>query len=123
MTRCSTKSTERDSSGREIWANLKTAKCVGCLALSVLCYRLLVVVFETYWPNQGAVQARERKVRCCHSPIPIVFLTDFYRYVVPAPLEDMLTRSQYIAQAFVYGDNKPYNVTLIVPDLAEVCAN
>jgi long-subunit acyl-CoA synthetase (AMP-forming) len=37
--------------------------------------------------------------------------------------KDMLTRSQYIAQAFVFGDNKPYNVTLIVPDLAEVCAN
>jgi long-subunit acyl-CoA synthetase (AMP-forming) len=52
-----------------------------------------------------------------------VFLTHVYRYVVPAPLEDMLTRSQYIAQAFVFGDNKPYNVTLIVPDLAEVCAN
>jgi len=42
------------------------------------------------------------------------------KYVVPAPLEDALCRSQFIAQAFLYGDNKVYNVTLIVPDFVEL---
>ena len=42
------------------------------------------------------------------------------KYVVPAPLEDALARSQFIAQAFLFGDNKPYNVTLIVPDFLEL---
>jgi len=38
------------------------------------------------------------------------------KYVVPAPLEDMLQISPYILQAFVHGFNKPFNVALIVPD-------
>ena len=42
------------------------------------------------------------------------------KYVVPAPLEDALARSQFISQAFLFGDNKPYNVTLIVPDYLEL---
>lgn len=44
------------------------------------------------------------------------------KYVVPAPLEDMLCRSKFIAQAFVYGDNRPHNVALIVPDAPELLA-
>jgi long-chain acyl-CoA synthetase len=39
------------------------------------------------------------------------------RYVVPAPLEEQLKLSPYIASAFVYGDNRPHNVALIVPDV------
>ncbi|HJL17359.1 MAG TPA: long-chain fatty acid--CoA ligase [Sandaracinaceae bacterium LLY-WYZ-13_1] len=38
------------------------------------------------------------------------------KYVVPAPLEELLQLSPYVNQAFVYGDNKPFNVALIVPD-------
>ncbi|MEL7059607.1 MAG: long-chain fatty acid--CoA ligase [Acidobacteriota bacterium] len=38
------------------------------------------------------------------------------KYVVPAPLEDGLQLSPFIAQAFVTGFNKPFNVALVVPD-------
>lgn len=38
------------------------------------------------------------------------------KYVVPAPLEDLLQLSGYISQAFIHGANKPHNVALIVPD-------
>jgi long-chain acyl-CoA synthetase len=39
------------------------------------------------------------------------------KYVVPSPLEERLKLSPYIANAFVYGDNRPDNVALLVPDL------
>ncbi len=39
------------------------------------------------------------------------------KYVVPSPLEDLLKLSPFIASAFVYGDNKPFNVALVVPDM------
>ena len=42
------------------------------------------------------------------------------KYVVPAPLEDAIVRSQFVAQAFLYGDNKIFNVALIVPDFIEL---
>lgn len=44
------------------------------------------------------------------------------KYVVPAPLEDMLCRSRFIAQSFVFGDNRPFNIALVVPDLVELKA-
>jgi long-chain acyl-CoA synthetase len=44
------------------------------------------------------------------------------KYVVPAPLEDSLTRSQFIQQIFLYGDNKPHNVVLVVGDAIELRA-
>lgn len=37
------------------------------------------------------------------------------KYVVPSPLEEQLKLSPYVANAMVFGDNKPYNVALIVP--------
>ncbi|MGH7331279.1 MAG: AMP-dependent synthetase/ligase [Candidatus Rokuibacteriota bacterium] len=40
------------------------------------------------------------------------------KYVAPAPLEEQLKLSPYIVNALVYGDNRPHNVALIVPDLA-----
>jgi long-chain acyl-CoA synthetase len=40
------------------------------------------------------------------------------KYVAPAPLEEKITLSPYIAQALVHGADKPYNVALIVPDFA-----
>lgn len=42
------------------------------------------------------------------------------KYVVPAPLEDMLCRSRFVLQSFIYGDNKPHNICLIVPDMVEL---
>jgi long-chain acyl-CoA synthetase len=44
------------------------------------------------------------------------------KYVVPAPLEDTYCRSLFVAQTFIFGDNKPKNVLLVVPDWAEVFA-
>jgi long-chain acyl-CoA synthetase len=38
------------------------------------------------------------------------------KYVVPAPLEELLQLSPFIAQAFIYGTNRPFNVALLVPD-------
>ena len=38
------------------------------------------------------------------------------KYVVPTVLEDRLKLSGFINQVFVYGDNMPYNVCLVVPD-------
>ena len=42
------------------------------------------------------------------------------KYVVPAPLEDMLCRSRFIAQAFVHGANRSHTVALLVPDFPVV---
>ncbi|MBM4364259.1 MAG: long-chain fatty acid--CoA ligase, partial [Deltaproteobacteria bacterium] len=39
------------------------------------------------------------------------------KYVAPAPLEEKLQLSPYIAQCVVYGEDQPHNVALIVPDL------
>jgi long-chain acyl-CoA synthetase len=39
------------------------------------------------------------------------------KYVVPTPLEEELKLSPYIANAMAYGDNRPYNVALIVANL------
>jgi long-chain acyl-CoA synthetase len=38
------------------------------------------------------------------------------KYIVPGPLEEHLKLSPFIANVMVYGDNKPFNVALIVPD-------
>lgn len=43
------------------------------------------------------------------------------KYVVPTPLEEHIRLSGYINQAFLYGDNRLFNVCLIVPDF-EACA-
>ena len=42
------------------------------------------------------------------------------KYVAPAPLEDALARSRYVAQAFVYGSDRAHNVCLVAPDWANV---
>jgi len=39
------------------------------------------------------------------------------KYIAPAPLEEQITLSPYIAQAMVHGADKPFNIALIVPDL------
>jgi long-chain acyl-CoA synthetase len=38
------------------------------------------------------------------------------KYVAPAPLEEKLRLSQYIANIMIDGTNRPYNVAVIVPD-------
>jgi long-chain acyl-CoA synthetase len=42
------------------------------------------------------------------------------KYVVPSPLEEKLKLSPFIANVMVYGDNKPHNVALVVPDAEAV---
>jgi long-chain acyl-CoA synthetase len=42
------------------------------------------------------------------------------KYVAPAPLEEQLKLSPFIINAMVYGDNRLFNVALIVPDLDAV---
>jgi long-chain acyl-CoA synthetase len=37
------------------------------------------------------------------------------KYVVPAPLEERLKLSPFIANLTIYGDNRPFNVALVVP--------
>lgn len=44
------------------------------------------------------------------------------KYVAPAPIEDRLRQSPFIANAMVYGDNRPYNVALLVPDMQALAA-
>jgi long-chain acyl-CoA synthetase len=39
------------------------------------------------------------------------------KYVVPTPLEEELKLSPYIANAMVYGDNRPFNVAIIVANV------
>lgn len=41
------------------------------------------------------------------------------KYVVPTPLEEQLKLSPYVANVMVYGDNKPYNVALVVADVGQ----
>ncbi len=44
------------------------------------------------------------------------------KYVVPTPLEEQIKLSPYVANVMVYGDNKPYNVALVVANVASVRA-
>ncbi len=40
------------------------------------------------------------------------------KYVAPAPIEETITLSPLIAQIMVHGQDKPFNVAVVVPDLA-----
>ncbi|MGA7123678.1 MAG: long-chain fatty acid--CoA ligase [Polyangiaceae bacterium] len=42
------------------------------------------------------------------------------KYVMPAPLEDSLKISPYIANVVIYGDNRPYCVALVLIDIVHV---
>ncbi len=42
------------------------------------------------------------------------------KYVVPTPLEEQIKLSAYVANVMVYGDNKPYNVALVVANVDAV---
>lgn len=39
------------------------------------------------------------------------------KYVVPSPIEEKLQLSGYISQVMVYGEQRPHNVAVVVPDL------
>ena len=39
------------------------------------------------------------------------------KYVVPSPIEEQLQLSGFISQIMVYGEQRPYNVAVIVPDV------
>ena len=39
------------------------------------------------------------------------------KYVVPTPLEEAIKLSPYVANVMVYGDNRPYNVALVVANM------
>ncbi len=38
------------------------------------------------------------------------------KYVVPTPLEEQIKLSPFVLNVMVYGDNRPYNVAVIVPE-------
>lgn len=42
------------------------------------------------------------------------------KYVVPAPIEAALSLNRFVAQSVVWGDGKPHNVAIIVPDYVVV---
>jgi long-chain acyl-CoA synthetase len=42
------------------------------------------------------------------------------KYVVPTPLEEQLKLSPYVMNVMVYGDNRPYNVALVVANVDAV---
>lgn len=42
------------------------------------------------------------------------------KYVAPAPLEELLKLSGYVSNVMVFGDNKPYNVALVVANMVDV---
>jgi long-chain acyl-CoA synthetase len=44
------------------------------------------------------------------------------KYVVPTPLEEQIKLSAYVLNAMVYGDNRPFNVALIVANVDAVKA-
>jgi long-chain acyl-CoA synthetase len=49
-----------------------------------------------------------------------IIVTSYGKNVAPAPIEQRLSRSQYVSQAVVFGDNMKSIVALIVPDRAAV---
>jgi long-chain acyl-CoA synthetase len=42
------------------------------------------------------------------------------KYSVPSPLEEELKLSPYITNLMLYGENKPYNVAVVVPDMGSL---
>jgi long-chain acyl-CoA synthetase len=39
------------------------------------------------------------------------------KYVVPTPLEEAIKLSPFVANVMVYGDNRPFNIALVVPNM------
>lgn len=47
-----------------------------------------------------------------------LYKLDNGKYVAPVPLEEKIGLSLFVSQVMVYGDNRPFNIAVIVPDLA-----
>ncbi|MGZ6125965.1 MAG: AMP-binding protein, partial [Myxococcales bacterium] len=47
-----------------------------------------------------------------------LYKLDNGKYVAPVPLEEKLSLSLFISQVMVYGENRPFNVAVVVPDFA-----
>ena len=45
-----------------------------------------------------------------------IIITSYGKNIAPAPIEACITKSRYIRQAMVHGDNRKHLVALIVPD-------
>lgn len=44
------------------------------------------------------------------------------KYVIPAPLEEQLKLSPYVDNVMLFGDNKPFNVAIVIPNVEAVRA-
>eukprot|EP00048_Salpingoeca_helianthica_P022433 m.18212 g.18212 ORF g.18212 m.18212 type:complete len:685 (-) comp7317_c0_seq1:41-2095(-) len=44
------------------------------------------------------------------------------KYVVPSPIEEAIRASPYVLQVSVYGENRPFNIVIIVPHMARLAA-
>jgi long-chain acyl-CoA synthetase len=44
------------------------------------------------------------------------------KYVMPSPLEEALKLSPFISNAMVFGDNRPFNVAIVVPNVEAIRA-
>src|SRR5262249_6791857 len=42
------------------------------------------------------------------------------KYTVPSPLEEDLKLSPFITNVMLYGENKPFNVAVVVPDMGSL---
>jgi long-chain acyl-CoA synthetase len=42
------------------------------------------------------------------------------KYVIPSPIEDKIKLSPFVANVMIHGANRPFNVALVVPDVAAV---
>ena len=40
--------------------------------------------------------------------------------MVPTAVEEIYSHARLVQQAFIYGDNKPFNVLLVIPDYLEI---
>ena len=47
-----------------------------------------------------------------------LYKLDNGKYVAPVPLEEKIGLSLFVSQVMVYGDNRPFNIAVVVPDLA-----
>ncbi len=44
------------------------------------------------------------------------------KYVVPSAVEAAMMLNPFVLQACMYGDNRPYNIALVVPDAVKLAA-
>ena len=49
-----------------------------------------------------------------------LIVTSYGKNIAPAPVEERITRSPYVSQAIILGDNRKAIVALIVPDREEI---